>query len=140
MADCNKCSGRGYVESSRTLQCKTCKGKGEILKGVNGFYYQTQCDYCDGIGKLHTESCKKCKGSGIKGESAVHTIQIPSGVTEEVVLSLRGAGNTLGNRHGNLNISFQVRTILRYTDPVRYSLVKSLKEEALTYTVRKQYH
>jgi molecular chaperone DnaJ len=54
---------------------------------------RTTCSYCGGDGKVVTDSCNTCKGSGlVKGEEVI-SVNIPAGVMNGMQLSLSGKGN-----------------------------------------------
>lgn len=106
--ECDTCQGSGKKDSSKTKQCRTCKGSGRMSRSVGGMYYYSTCPECSGIGKTNLENCSQCRGSGATSSRVTQTINIPSGVTEEQILGVRGAGHTTNSRTGTLNLSFEV--------------------------------
>lgn len=98
---CDKCGGSGAKNSNSTSTCNTCNGKGYVTRVANTMFgaMQTQsvCPTCHGDGKIITNPCDKCHGSGtVKGEEVVE-IRIPAGVSEGIQLSVAGKGNAAKN-------------------------------------------
>ena len=93
---CNTCHGSGAEGNGRST-CNTCHGSGQVTKIVNSFLGQMQtsttCPQCGGEGEIITHKCKTCHGNGIvKGEEVI-TLNIPSGVSDGMQLSMSGKGN-----------------------------------------------
>ena len=92
------------------------------------------CDACGGTGRIITDKCKDCKGTGLVNKNKVMTITIPAGVENGQVLTLRNEGNAskfAGGVNGNVLIVVAVEPsrVLRrqnldlYVDvPVSYAL------------------
>ncbi|MFR9602902.1 MAG: molecular chaperone DnaJ [Rikenellaceae bacterium] len=102
---CDKCGGTGAKDSSSYSTCHTCNGAGYVTRIENSFFgrVQTQgvCPTCGGSGKVITEKCDKCHGSGTnKGEEVIE-IRIPEGVADGMMLNVSGKGNAAV--HGGIN-------------------------------------
>ncbi len=102
---CDKCGGTGAKDSSSYSTCHTCNGAGYVTRIENSFFgrVQTQgvCPTCGGSGKVITEKCDKCHGSGTnKGEEVIE-IKIPAGVADGMMLNVSGKGNA--PVHGGIN-------------------------------------
>jgi molecular chaperone DnaJ len=99
---CNSCSGSG-AQGGGFDTCGTCNGSGRVTRVQNTILGQMQtavtCPTCSGEGKTIKNKCTKCYGDGVVKEEEVVEINIPSGVSNEMQLSVRGKGNA-GARNG----------------------------------------
>jgi molecular chaperone DnaJ len=59
------------------------------------------CPTCEGQGKVITEKCPHCSGQGVERKEQQVTFNIPAGVANDMVLTLRGKGNAPA--HGGVN-------------------------------------
>ncbi len=59
------------------------------------------CPQCGGEGKIITEKCPNCQGEGVKRSEETVSFNIPAGVADGMVLTLKGKGNAA--RHGGVN-------------------------------------
>lgn len=108
LEDCDRCSGVGYTTNSKTCDCKACKGRGTMTKSVGGILYSTTCVSCGGLGKAHVDQCSSCSGHGLQYKPGQVNINAPAGITEEYRYSIKGAGNVMRKRKGDLFVSFRV--------------------------------
>ena len=69
------------------------------------------CSRCNGRGTIIENPCKKCNGAGRVRKSAKLDINIPAGIDDRQVLTVRGQGNkgANGGPAGDLNIVVNVR-------------------------------
>lgn len=84
-AKCSKCGGIG----GDGHPCSECGGSG--MKTVRATYnqiIQTTCPSCGGMGFVVTNRCDKCDGSGKEERQAEHTIAVPSGARDNMVMTL----------------------------------------------------
>jgi molecular chaperone DnaJ len=99
---CDGCSGSG-AQGGGFDTCGTCHGQGRVTRIQNTILGQMQtaatCPTCSGEGKTIKNKCTKCYGDGVVKEEEVVEINIPSGVSNEMQLSVRGKGNA-GARNG----------------------------------------
>ena len=111
---CKECNGSG-AENNDLKECRYCNGLGQIRKekrtlfGV--FSSISQCDECNGRGKIVKTRCKECKGSGIITEEKKLKIDIPAGIDNENQIRLSGRGdvNSFGRNPGDLYIIVKVK-------------------------------
>ena len=94
---CETCGGSGARKGSSPTTCTTCHGSGRVMRVTNTFLGQMQtastCPHCNGEGKIVTDRCPSCSGTGLtKGEEVI-TIKIPAGVEHGMQLSMSGKGN-----------------------------------------------
>ncbi len=107
---CSHCHGSGSENGSAHDTCPTCHGSGSIIKDVRTMLgmmrTQEVCPTCHGEGFVIKDKCHECHGEGIvKGEEVVE-INIPAGVAEGMVVTVRGKGNA--GRHNGINGDIQV--------------------------------
>lgn len=55
---CPDCGGTGFDRTKHSDSCEMCDGKGKDN-------YGRQCEYCQGIGKIYSETCQKCNGEKV---------------------------------------------------------------------------
>ena len=100
---CPECGGSGCESGHHPETCPECGGRGFVIRTRKSFFGMMQsqeaCPRCGGEGEVITHKCKKCSGEGvIKGEEIVE-VNIPAGVAEGMVVTVRGKGN-VGRRAG----------------------------------------
>jgi len=97
MEKCHKCKGTGAKDEKSSKVCDKCHGTGRVQYVKNTIFGQSvsvgQCNSCGGTGRIVTEKCKECKGSGLENKKKVITVTIPAGVENGQVLTLRNEGN-----------------------------------------------
>ncbi len=91
---CETCSGSGSAKGKGPSRCSTCNGTGQVQKaGLGGFFQMVStCPTCRGSGKVITNPCKKCKGTGLVPKKRKITVKIPSGVHEGQGIRVSGEG------------------------------------------------
>lgn len=98
---CDHCNGTGAKDGTATAGCQTCHGTGVVTRVqqtiLGAMQTQTTCPNCHGSGKVITEKCPYCHGTGVQRQDRQVTFSIPAGVTDEMVLTLRGEGNAPQN-------------------------------------------
>lgn len=112
--NCSSCRGTGAKNGKEFSTCSTCGGSGQVRRVQNTMFGQmvnvTTCPDCSGSGKIIKEKCADCAGKGFNKRSRTMTINIPAGVCDGQVLTLKGEGNAgfNGGINGNLNIILSV--------------------------------
>lgn len=99
---CDKCEGTGS-EDKKMKDCPTCKGQGRVQRVQQSILgrmaFVTECDTCNGAGKLPEKECKKCKGNGVVSDSEDVKIKVPAGAYDGMVLRFTHSGNV--SKEGN---------------------------------------
>ena len=101
--ECPECHGSGCEHGSSMETCPSCHGTGMVTKvrqtilGV--MQSSTPCPTCGGEGRIIKNKCKKCGGEGVMRGEEVIDINIPAGITEDMVYTIQGKGNA-GRRKG----------------------------------------
>lgn len=102
---CEHCKGTGAKDGTAFQTCSRCQGAGYVT-GVQQTMFGPQqtrhvCPECNGEGKVITESCTFCQGTGVNKKDEIVSFHIPAGVEDGMTLTLRGQGNA--PRHGGVN-------------------------------------
>jgi len=112
---CDDCAGSGAKKGSKMKTCSTCAGKGkvtEMRRSILGSFSSVKvCDTCHGTGTIPEEKCAGCRGSGIKHKRAEYSVHIPSGIEDEQMIRMTGAGEAIsGGTAGDLYVRVHVRS------------------------------
>ena len=98
---CSDCSGKGARNSSDIKTCPACKGTGQVQRVVNSFLGQTvtysTCQQCAGEGKIISNPCHTCNGTGLVRKRETIKVKIPAGVEAGMQLTLQGEGHAAKN-------------------------------------------
>lgn len=102
---CQHCAGTGAKNGTALHTCNRCHGSGVVEHVQQTFLgamsSTATCPECNGEGKTITEKCTYCNGEGIVRQEEVVEFTIPAGVSDGMVLTLKGKGNAA--RHGGVN-------------------------------------
>ena len=102
---CEHCNGTGAKDGTAFKTCQRCNGTGYVTSVQQTILGPQQtrhvCPECNGEGKIITESCSYCQGTGVVKKDGIVSFKIPAGVEDGMVLTLRGQGNA--PRHGGVN-------------------------------------
>lgn len=110
---CPDCHGTGAKNGAYDT-CPKCSGNGTIRQAQNTPFGQVVtegvCPDCHGTGKKIKEKCPKCNGNGSTRENRTIEINIPGGIGNEQILTLRGQGEAgrNGGSAGDMQILIQV--------------------------------
>lgn len=112
---CEKCNGNGAEPGTKIETCKTCGGRGRVLKAQRTIFGTMQveaiCSDCHGEGQSYSHKCSKCSGTGIhKGEEKLK-VKVPAGIDsgEAIRLSGRGHAGQKGNPSGDLILIIKIK-------------------------------
>ena len=98
---CTECGGKGAKNSSDIKTCPACNGTGQVQRVVNSFLGQTvtysTCQQCDGEGKIISNPCRSCNGTGLIRKRETIKVKIPAGVEAGMQLTLQGEGHAAKN-------------------------------------------
>lgn len=99
------CHGTGAKDGTAFSTCQRCHGTGYVTSVINTFLGPSQrrgvCPECNGEGKIISQECQYCHGSGIEKKEEIVSFRIPAGVEDGMTLTMRGEGNA--PRHGGVN-------------------------------------
>lgn len=112
---CPDCHGTGAKDGTSYTTCSKCNGTGRVQYVSNTLFGRTvsygTCPDCGGTGKKITEKCSTCRGAGLVSKNKTITLDIPAGVDDGNVLTVRGAGNessVAGAPNGDLILEINV--------------------------------
>lgn len=93
---CPDCNGTGSSDGKDSV-CPHCNGTGfETITKRSGNMVMQQsrpCSHCRGTGRVVTDPCKSCHGSGFKKVEMSDTFYIPEGVFDGGIITIEGRGN-----------------------------------------------
>jgi len=113
-ATCETCKGSGAKPGSQPTRCSACNGTGEIRRVQQTLFGQfvnvLVCDRCHGEGKIITDPCPTCRGSGRVRTPKRIAVRVPAGVDDgqQIRLSGEGEAGAKGGPTGNLYIRLHV--------------------------------
>ena len=98
---CTECGGKGTKNSSDIKTCPACHGTGQVERVVRqGFFQQvtySTCQQCGGEGKIVSNPCRSCSGTGLVRKRETIKVKIPAGVEAGMQLTIQGEGNAAKN-------------------------------------------
>ena len=137
---CKSCNGTGAKDGTAFHTCSHCHGTGHISHVEQSIFgaMQTEsvCPSCNGEGKVISQACSSCGGSGVEKKEEIVSFHIPAGVTDGMVLTMRGQGNA--PRHGGVNGDLLIviqeekdPDLIRDGDDLIYNLMLDIPTAAL---------
>lgn len=113
--ECGACHGSGAAPGTHAETCPKCKGAGQIQYVQNTPFGRMvnvgTCDQCHGKGKIISQPCSKCRGTGVvKGRHKIK-VNIPAGVDNGSRLRVAGKGEAglRGGPAGDLYVYIYIR-------------------------------
>ncbi len=102
---CSECGGKGTKNASDIKTCPACHGTGQVKRVMNTFLGQSitysTCQQCGGEGKVISNPCRHCGGTGLERKRETVKVKIPAGVENGMQLTVRGAGHAAKNNGVN---------------------------------------
>ena len=112
---CSSCTGTGAEKGTSKHTCSTCGGTGQVRQQrqsmLGSFVNVVPCSACGGTGEIIDTPCHECHGEGKVSKTRSITVNIPAGIDNGQVISLRGEGEagTKGGGAGDLKIVIYVK-------------------------------
>lgn len=112
---CSECGGSGAAKGSSKVTCTVCNGSGEVRTTQRTPFGQftsvNPCSKCGGSGEVTEKPCPKCTGSGKVRKTVTIAVDIPPGVDNDSVISIKGQGEpgTNGGPAGDLYVVISVQ-------------------------------
>lgn len=112
---CPDCHGSGAKAGTSPKTCPDCGGRGFVnvqqRTAFGVISTQKSCPKCGGRGRVIDDPCQKCRGSGRVSKRTSVEVNIPAGIDDRQVISVRGEGSmgSNGGPSGDLHVSVFVR-------------------------------
>lgn len=113
--NCNDCGGTGCEKGSSAKTCPVCHGSGQVASVQQTPFGQIKtqnvCNNCKGSGKIIDKPCHTCAGKGRIRHTVENTVDVPAGIDDGQIISLRGGGDAgvNGGPSGDLRVAVNVR-------------------------------
>ncbi|HVF72123.1 MAG TPA: molecular chaperone DnaJ [Chthoniobacterales bacterium] len=121
---CAKCNGSGAEPGSRTINCPTCGGRGQVISSRGFFQVSQTCPRCRGVGQIIEKPCRTCDGEGRMENSSRIKLKIPAGISDGSRLRSSGNGEAgiRGGPAGDLYVVIHIKehTIFQREDDNLY--------------------
>lgn len=132
---CQYCNGTGAKDGTAFNTCPTCGGSGIVMQTQQTMFGTMQseavCPQCHGDGRIITQACSHCSGTGVQRKDNTVSFTIPAGVADGMELSLKGKGNAPA--HGGVNGDLIVKInelkdpeLIRDANDIIYNLMLDL--------------
>ena len=114
--NCSLCQGIGCKPGSQPSRCSACNGSGQVRRvqqSIFGrFVSTTICSRCQGEGRIITEPCPHCKGTGKEKRQRNILVKIPPGVDDRSQIRLSGEGQA-GARGGSAGDLYVILSVIQ---------------------------
>lgn len=115
MNSCPRCQGIGAEPGTKTKECFSCRGTGQVQQVrktfLGSFTKYITCPECGGEGLKPEKPCNVCRGEGrTRGRQKIKVF-IPAGVDTNQIIKVEGKGNAgrKGGKSGDLYIRVLIR-------------------------------
>lgn len=112
---CDECGGSGAAKGSSPQTCPDCNGRGQInvqqRTPFGTISTSKTCQRCGGKGTFNPNPCSRCKGAGRIRRTIKKDINVPAGIDDGQIFTVRGEGNrgVNGGPSGDLRIGVSVK-------------------------------
>ncbi|MCL2755176.1 MAG: molecular chaperone DnaJ [Oscillospiraceae bacterium] len=106
---CDTCKGSGAKPGTTPTACSDCSGTGKVRYQQRTIFGMSQtigaCRRCSGTGKVVESPCATCSGKGRVIKRSKVPVNVPAGIDNGQILSIRGEGHigVGGGGRGDLN-------------------------------------
>ncbi|HUP75065.1 MAG TPA: molecular chaperone DnaJ [Acidimicrobiales bacterium] len=109
-AACETCHGSGARAGTMPQTCTTCNGRGVTDDNQGFFSFSQPCRACGGRGRVITDPCPDCRGSGTRRRAREVKVRVPAGVGDGQRIRLKGRGEPgrNGGPTGDLFVTVRV--------------------------------
>ncbi len=106
---CPACAGHGQLVRAAVV-CPACQGEGQRRWARGHMVFTKSCETCLGQGRLVTQPCRSCRGTGVGTRTEVVTVHVPAGVETGARLAIPGRGHAgaAGAPAGDLYVRVEV--------------------------------
>lgn len=108
---CDRCKGTGSEGGSRTVNCPTCGGRGQVISSRGFFQVSQTCPRCRGVGQIIEKPCQQCAGEGRSEKPTRIKLKIPAGITDGSRLrsTQNGEAGIRGGPKGDLYVVIHIK-------------------------------
>ena len=108
---CDHCKGSGSTGGKGPATCATCGGRGQVRYQQAMFSIARTCPSCQGLGRVISDPCSKCKGEARVIKEHVVEVSVPAGVEDGTRIRYQEQGDTgpNGGPAGDLYIVLHVK-------------------------------
>lgn len=132
-SECSKCNAYG----GNFQKCSSCGGSGVRLKTDGFISINTTCTSCYGTGVERVGSCIKCDNKGYTLVAEELDIKLPEGIEERTKLLVRGKGNKINGKRGDLYVSVEVVKKDGFIRDGKNNIFQTIKVNALDILLEK---
>jgi molecular chaperone DnaJ len=93
-AQCSTCHGTGAKPGTAPAVCSRCGGRGLLDENQGFFSFSQPCPSCAGRGRIITDPCTTCHGTGVERRPRRVKVRIPPGVADGQRIRLKGRGGS----------------------------------------------
>jgi len=107
---CPNCEGSGSKPGTEPATCPACQGRGQVRFQQGFFSISRTCHRCGGAGRIITDPCGECRGSGFVEKEKSLNVKVPPGIDTGHRLRIRGEGEKADTNgmSGDLHIVISV--------------------------------
>ena len=108
---CDTCKGNGAKPGTKPTTCAACQGTGQIRSSSGWMTTVRTCPTCGGTGKVITDKCTGCGGSGRMRKKRTVNVKVPAGIDngQTIIMNNQGEPGLRGGPNGDLYITVNVR-------------------------------
>jgi molecular chaperone DnaJ len=108
---CDACKGSGAANDKGPTTCSTCGGRGQVRYQQGFFSIARTCPSCQGMGRVISDPCLKCKGDTRVMKERTIEVTVPPGVEDGSRIRYQGQGDAgmNGAPAGDLYIVLHVK-------------------------------
>src|SRR6184192_614479 len=108
---CDQCNGSGAEPGSRSINCPTCGGRGQVISSRGFFQVSQTCPRCRGVGQIIEKPCSACAGEGRAENTSRIKLKIPAGIADGSRLPSSGNGEAgiRGGGAGDLYVVIHIK-------------------------------
>ena len=112
---CMRCKGDRSEPGSTRKVCSDCDGRGEVRRGQQSIFGQFMqvmtCGKCRGEGRVISQLCISCRGSGKEKRNRKLVVAVPAGIETGTQIRLNGEGEPglNGGPAGDLYVQVRVK-------------------------------
>lgn len=94
---CEECHGSGSAKGKGPSTCATCGGRGQVRYQQGFFSIARTCPACQGMGRVISDPCHKCKGEARVMHERTIDVTVPAGVEDGTRIRYQEQGDAGAN-------------------------------------------